>query len=625
MSITTFANLITAISAKKITLVEISPSELLENWAVYDNDIYRIQIGVRDVEKLEEDGTELTEVSTPADITAGDWAYEGEYLYMQSLVGSPFDDVVVATYNMYFATEGLIFNDNFYEPFVASVPSVNQDKSELFWGVSIVSDGRVSMYNDGGFWDTIFESYAWENKPITVYIGGEDLAYGEYKKMFNGIVIKKSWSTSRVGFDFVDRKDEFESSLPFNLFNQTTYSDLHDDDVGKPIPHVWGSVQRMPVISTNRGAVQAVYTFKVADTSTHSISAISAAYVNNIEVTIDNVDLAAGTFGLGSAELGRGAIVSADVVGYIDGTVIENPIAIVEELGVLVGLSDADWDTDARDIAVAAADEASFECGLVVDKFGPLIDRIGDLMKSCMGNFFVNNDGLYSVNVWTPSMPETPDIITDQDVKEGTLKAHARTDHIRKVVRCGYRRQWDTMESAWAQETGVETERLYGITKSRSVPTLLSTKAGATVWLQRMILLFGSSTIIVKFSAKLQLAEKNIGDRFQIAFKRRAEEANVPWLNVRNVEIQKIRKDFGNSEISMEIDDLKGIGNDAGRWTADVEAFPDYLGGAAVTEWDDDWTDAQKAYAAATWGFWSDSSGLGESTDGETTGISKWW
>lgn len=627
MSITTFADLIAESSSKKIYLVEISPAHLIENWVLYSGDVYRYEIGSRDISSVKEDSTTLTEVASIAAMSAGTWYYDGTYLYVQSLVDTPYDDIVVATYNMYFATEQKIFSNKYYEPLVSTIPSIKQDKPELFWGVSIISNGVVRLHNDSGFWDTIYKEYAWSNKSISVLVGGEDLPYSEYTKLFDGLISKKRFGTDSVEFEFADRKTEFENSLPFNLFSSADYPNLNAEDVGKPIPHVWGTVQRMPVICTNRDdSGTSTYSFKIADTSTHSINAISTVYVNGVSQTIKSSDTSVATFSLSSTYFNSGDLVAADIIGYQSGTtVLENPVDITRELGVLMGLTDSNWDTTARSDAKDDVDLVAFNCGLVANKFGPVVDLIGDLMKSCMGNFFVDNNGLYSIIIWSPEMEVDPDIITDVDIKEGSLKVVSKMKNIRKIVRCGYSKQWDIGDYAWSQKTGAKTEKLYGITRSRSVPTLLSTVTGAQSWLSRMILLSEGAINFITFVTKLQLAAKNIGDRFQISFKRKSDDSNITWLDIQNVEIQSIKKNLQTSEILVTVDDLSGTGNDFGRWTEDAPTFPLSLGGGSAAVWDSNWSDDQKIYAKSTWGFWTDSDGKIDPADESTLNKSRWW
>ena len=134
-----------------------------------------------------------------------------------------------------------------------------------------------------------------------------------------------------------------------------------------------------------------------------------------------------------------------------------------------------------------------------------------------------------------------------------------------------------------------------------------------------------SATAKIDFSTKIQLASKNIGDRIQISFKRRAQDSVIGWLDELAVEIVKIDKDFLNNEITVETDDLKGTGAAVGHWTADNPVFPDSIGGGSAATWDNNWSEAKKNYARNHFGYWSNDDGFADSSDDSSYKISRWW
>ena len=623
MSIMTFAGLISTPGTKKIFLVEIQPSQKITGWVLYSGSIYRYEVGTIHVQSITEDGVTLTEKTSIAAIAAGSWYYDGTYIYLQSTSGTPYQNIIVAKYKLYYGTEAKIFNDYYYEPFVAGIPKIVQDKPELYWGISIISNGTVKLYNDRGHFDNIFESYAWENAEIVVLIGGEDLPYTEYESQFNGKIVKKSMTTGGIVLDFEDRKKEIENSLPLNRFTKAVYPNLDSEDVGKPIPYLWGTCYRVPVVCTNRAEITSTYNFKLCDTSTHSINAISTVYVEDKEVAATSTNMTAATFNLPSTIYTSGDAVSADVIGYMSGTVISNPIDIQQEITELLGIVDGDWDTTARAAARAEAENNFADIGLFVGEYQSGLDLSADIMKSIMGNFYTNNEGEFSGSVWNVDMPADPTLISDIDIKD--FKMWAVTDEIRKTVRCGWRKNWSKGTYSYDQNTTSQTEYVYDIKKTRTIPTLLSSQAGVNLFLSHMELLYRNATIMMSFKTKLALADKNIGDRFQLSFRRRRADSDYDWLSAKNVEIQKIEKDFDKSEYKVTVDDLKSVGDRVGHWTDETFTFPDSVGGGTATAWDDSWSDDKKVYAKSAWGFWVDDDGFIDTSDVSTLGYSLWW
>ena len=632
MSITTLASLTSQISAQFTFLVEIYPSQHIQEWTEQEDTVFYNAIGTGlDVQSVYVDGSAYTEADNLTDLlaTATQWFYDGSKLYVHVTgdAGTTLNtNTVVANYKVYYSNDAKTFNDVFYNPALQSVPNIRQTKQDLFWGVSIISSGKITLANDGAF-DTIYNSWAWENKRLNILFGGEDLPYTEYVSVFDGIITSKDFNMQTFSLAFQDKKEQLTSSIEYDTFSTGDFSDLNAEDVGKPVPHVWGVVKKMPAICINRDESPAPvnYEFKIADTTNHDIGNVTAAYVNDISKSVVSVDTGEGTFTIAATDYTAGDPVTADVTGFQSGGEnIENPIDILEELLELAGYTDSDWDTTAR---ATAKDKASqFPCGLVMNEYTGIIDSIGDLMKSCFGTFYINNDGEFTVKVFTPIAEPDLDTVDDLDIVNGSFSAKAMTSKIRKVFRCGYARNWAADSSyAYKQTTATDTERIYDITKSRTVPTLLSNDNGAQIWLDRMKLLYETGITEIKFQSSLQFASKNIGDQMVVSFRRRREDSDITWLSERRVDLLSIFKNFQSKTMSFLVDDLKGIGDGVGHWTDPTLTFPDILGGGTFTAWDADWTEGQKDYAFQTWGFWTDEDGLIDADDSVTLNKSRWW
>jgi len=440
--------------------------------------------------------------------------------------------------------------------------------------------------------------------------------------MFDGKIVKKNMTTGEIVFDYEDRKREIENSLPLNRFNKTDYPNLDSEDVGKPIPYLWSTCYNVPVVCTNRAETTSTYSFKICDTSTHSINAISTVYVAENEVTATSTSLTAATFNLHTSSYTPGDEVTADIIGYMSGTVITNPIDIAQEITELLGITDSDWDTTARAAARAEAEANHAAIGLFVGEYISGLELMADIMKSIMGNFYSNNEGKYAISVWNVDMPASPTLVSDIEIKN--IKAWAETDEIRKVIRCGWRKNWAKDTYSYDQNTTAQTEYIYDIKKTRTINTLLCSQAGVNLFLSHMELLYRNATNLISFTSKLLLAEKNIGDRFVLSFRRRRSDSNYEWIDSKNVEIQKIEKDFDKSEFKIIVDDLKNVGQRVAHWVADDWAFPELLGGGTITEWDNDWNESQKSWALSQGGFWTDDDGI-ISDDITTLGFSLFW
>jgi hypothetical protein len=636
VSITTYEDLILDPNAKKIALAEIEPKELITTWTNHTGNIYYSEIGSIHVITFSEDGTELTEVGSIAAISAGEWFYDDSTgrIYTE-LTGSdtPYQHDMVGAYKMYFTNENdVIFNDRYYEPLLIGIPAITQRKTDSFWGVSITSQGSLSMGNADqgagiGFFDNIYERYAWNNAPVTILWGGEDLPYSEYKKMFKGILFDKNLSTNIFDISFVDKKEKWQSVVPLNSYDQTAYPNLADDDVGKAIPWGWGTIKKQPVVCVTQalGTATNTHIFKIVDTSLNSITAIDQVYVGNIAVTHTSGSIAAATFKLATSTYTPGDEVTVDYQGYKSGTVVENPVIVTRQIGEQIGetYTSTTWNQTAINAAITEAED--FPVGVAITEFRPAINVVTDIIQSCLGTFYVDNDGLYALSIWSPDLVEDLDEVTEIDILEGTFKATSKNDDIKKTVKIGWNKQWYNNSYSYKQKSTAATERLYDNTRSRTIPTLLSTSAGATILMDRVSLITKNATINISFTTKLQLSLKNIADRMSISFKRIETGSNISWLNGKVIEIKEIVKDFLGNTLAIVADDLKGIGAEVGNWTADTITFPAELGGGSGTPWDSSWSAEKKVYAKNHWGYWTNDDGFADPTDSDSYLISLWW
>jgi hypothetical protein len=638
MSITTYEELIADPNSLKIALMEIEPSEQLLYWTNHAGNIYYVEIESIHVLSVYEDGAALTEVSSLAAVSAGEYFHDtaNNRIYAEmSGSDTPYQHDVVANYKMYicnnFGESGVIFNDRYYEPFLLSIPEIIQ-KKDLFWGVSITSQGSASLINadigDGtGFFDSIYNKYAWNNKAITILWGGEDLPYSEYKKAFKGIIEQKNFTTDKFDISFVDKKDNWDTVIPINSFDQTAYPNLADEDVGKAIPVGWGIIKNQAVTCITRalGTATSTHTFKILDTSLNSIVSIDQVRVKENNVSHQSADVAAATFKLPTSTYTPGDLVTVDYHGYVSGSIVENPVVITRKIGDIIGetYTSTTWNQTGVEAAEAEADD--FQVGVCVDKFRQAIDVVSEIMKSCLGTFFVNNDGLYDISIWTPNLDEDLDNVNEDDILENSLSADSVKDDIRKTIRAGWKKNYQKNTYTYKSKSSNITERLYGITKTRTIPTLLSDADSVNIYLDRVSLLNTNGNIRVKFKTKLQLSEKNVGDRMTISIKRIPENDNIAWLDYVPLEIKEITKDFLNNQLNIVTDNLRGIGSEVGNWTDDTVTFPPELGGGSGDPWDDSWSQEKKNYALQHWGYWTDDDGFIDSDDSVTWNKSKWW
>ena len=616
----TFVKLIANTRSTKIFLAEIEPSERLTSWTLYSGSIYYTDIDVIDVTGVKEDGVIFGEVNSISAITAGKWYHGKNKIYLQSISGTPFLNVIVASYKLYYATKNIVLNDIFYEGILSRIPVIKQKKAEIYWGVSIISSGSISL---SGIFDDEYKNYSWNNKNITIFLGGDDLPYSEYTKQFGGIITNISYRTNKLDIDYEDKKTELEDTIPKNAFNTTDYPNLDSEDVGKPIPLIYGTVFKVPMVCNTLalGTATSLHSFKILDTSVCSVNTISQVYVNDVAVTHLSGSISDASFKLATSTYSPGDSVTVSIIATES-----NPVEQIKSIAsnvISIPYNSDNYNTTA--IVAAVTEVEPYPCGIALTEYISFLELIGDLMKSCMGSFFNDNEGKYSIKIWDTEIGEDLSAVDFNDIITGSFSSISKVEDIRKIIRLGWNRNWGANTYSYKQLSSDITEPVYGITKTKTIPTLQSTSAGIDILLGRLGLIFETETIRIKFKSKIQLADKNIGDRIQISFKRQAADDNFSWIDSAPVEINTINKDFINNIFTVECDDLKGVGQSVGLWTGDTPVFPASLGGGSIAIWDDEWSETQKNYARQNSGFWTDDDGFADPDDSDSLNNSKWW
>lgn len=626
--ITTFSGLISASRSQKTFLLELEPSELVTDWTLHagtataSNASYRSVIGDVDVVRVDEDGSVLVENSNTS-LGNGQWFYSSTTLFVRVTDGgSIFGKDIVGDYKLYFGTKSKTFNDNFYHPFVESVPTISQEKENLFWGISVVGDATVRMINHDGFFDEIFDRYAWNNKNATLLLGGEDLPFGEYAGVFGGIIRNKNLTTDRFELTISDRKHVLEDAIEVESFETTVYPNLLADVAGRAIPLVYGTAMDVPVTSITDalGTGTSSHTFKAASTSTRSIVGFDKVMVNGVSVAFTGTSTAAATFNLATSVYTPGDTVTTNMRGYP----LSNTVAITKDLLSSVQsipFGSDDWDTSS--VAVASSSASVFPVGLTT-RSDSLLDVLGELMKSCMGTLFINNAGKLAINIWSPDIASGLTSVDYYDIADGTFSVSAKERDVRKTVRVGWMRCFDGDTYSFVQSSKAQTERLFGTTRSRTIRTLLSTKAGAATFRDRTAFLFERGMSFIDIRTKLQLATENVADRINLSIRRRASDSDLSWLSVQPVDIFRLTKNFTTNEITARVSSLRDLAAGVGHWTSDAPVLADQFGGGSATPWDPTWSDAEAAHAQANFGYWTDADGFADATDGRTKDRSRW-
>ena len=195
-----------------------------------------------------------------------------------------------------------ILNGVYYEPRIKSLPTLSKSKDPLFFGRISMGSNAIAIDNTDGQYDMIGENQsALFGSEVRILQGFDSDPYASFVRLATRMIENARVSRDSVEFDCVDKRKGLTVSVPKNVFSSITYPDIDLNDIGKPIPLVYGKVYNIPVVCVNRGALgPASFSFKLADTAGagHGIKSIDSVYVKGVSVTPSSSSLANATFEL---------------------------------------------------------------------------------------------------------------------------------------------------------------------------------------------------------------------------------------------------------------------------------------------------------------------------------------
>jgi len=670
VSITTFASLIATPNTHKIILAQLTPAEDLQPFAWVqesspNTDVWRISYlnesvtltsgdvvtirkaitGIKadgtsltlnntllateaGVTLTTEAGVELTTGSSIANVQAAANSYwhdiDNGLLYV-NVGGDPtvVTSVLKASFNMYFATEGIALNNVYWEPYLLEVPSVRFESMHLHSGYAVTTTGTIVMANNDGYWNVILDKFLWFNQPIKIYFGGEDLPFSEYDPAFTGRMQDKEWDETRVNFRLKDSQLELLRSFPDNLFDTSTYPNMDASSIGNPIPLAWGTFtsSTAPIVTAiNESYATNKVQYKICDHAIFSLDGVQVSHDGGI--TWATVSSGGGADQYGTVDLTLATfIVDFTTNGYTNGqTLIRAAFKGVKNADStqMTFFSDyvkdilqthnsfVDADLNLPIFATSKTDSV-FTGAIYLNKVERTIDVIDKICRSDLARFYVNRSGQFEYEVLNPVIDSTAPMIDRSDLL--SLRANLDTSTYSSIMRIGYSYDYAKGSYTYTQQTDSDALNKYDRKKSKTIDTYLDNQSDAIILAQRELLLRSSPFLRVSGKTKFQLAQIDLGHQIRLTSSRAPFKESAGYAS-RVFILTGISKNLSREMgIEFEANDLHGISERIGFWT-DTGA-PVYTSA----------TDVQKQ----SQGFWTDSVGRADPADATSVNKSVWW
>lgn len=330
--------------SKKLLVFEACPGKQLNafTWALVNPGTYQTTFTHGEIVKIEVDGIELTKVATQAlcESTAGSYCQDFflSYLFIHlSDGGDPSDfvspdyvyDIVAFVWHCFVNRQGTNIRGprgaflapsqimgytpsgctypHYYEPSLKSnsLSELSAGIADHFESAMQTSFGSISIVNSEGKWYGLVDDWYWGNKDARVLIGELGDAYGDLETIFIGKIQSPEVSDEEVSFDLLDTREGSLQSIPPEHYDLATYPAMNADDVGKPIPILFGEKTNITPVCIDTYISPGGRTYKISQTHFGSevfeLESIDAVYHKGIalaELTEYTKDLHNGEFTL---------------------------------------------------------------------------------------------------------------------------------------------------------------------------------------------------------------------------------------------------------------------------------------------------------------------------------------
>jgi hypothetical protein len=208
-------------------------------------------------------------------------------------------------------------------------------------------------------------------------------------------------SHTEMDITLADLRKFLSKNIPNKYYDQTTYTNLNDDDVGKVVPFAFGNIRGAELVCINLDESSPTnYTFKLADTSTWNLKSGQTVitYVDAASTANLNFSNTAGTIQIAATNVEpENQVVTADFVGYVDDSNDEiiNGLDVIKNL--ITEYAGVEYTSDNYDTTEwASATLDAYDISLFIDERMSIIDVINKISTSLLGLFYITDDGKYS-------------------------------------------------------------------------------------------------------------------------------------------------------------------------------------------------------------------------------------
>jgi hypothetical protein len=320
------------------------------------------------------------------------------------------------------------------------------------------------------------------------------------------------------------------------------------------MPIAYGEITNAPVICTNdEEGAPSNYSFKICDTTYHSIKEVTTVYVDGVTKTHSNTSLTNATFTLSTSDYSPGDTVTVDFKGYDDSVAQDGSGTLIDDsLDIIVDLLDnylgVTYSSDTYNTTEWTA-ASTYNVAKWIKKKMDIIKVIEEICLSNFGHFIVQGDGKYTYRETDTSAASTKTIEVDELMVPP--KAQYKSAEYLTSLIINYDRDEDENEYVEYPYSSEESEvyNLYGTYREREFNTLLVDSADAEALALKIMALFNRIRQVFSVTTKVQTMDVDLVKNVEVRMDRVSKE----WYGLAKCQVVGLSYDFNMNRVNLDL------------------------------------------------------------------------
>lgn len=206
-----------------------------------------------------EDGTSLTEASSSS-VTTGEWYFDAltNTLYLNcSDDANPNTHTIRIKYRLFFSNRPIDLpydlssgDDVHYHGLLKSNSPIKRELDDEQIGIMLETSTNINFENTHGYFDDFYDVLIFENQAVQIYSWSEILPLSEKKKLFDGVIQNKSFTTSQVSFSCKDFTYTLREPISYTNFSSSD-GDVPERYLNTPKRRLFGQFKQLQCVPTD--------------------------------------------------------------------------------------------------------------------------------------------------------------------------------------------------------------------------------------------------------------------------------------------------------------------------------------------------------------------------------------